>query len=102
MEAYAFPIDTCIKRAVDEKRLKCSFIFPYLTGVEDLDTTVHTTEKQIKSSKLWEGLINLFFVDSNPLELMQKYSDNSFIENNQEEYIASLFLFHWLVLKSNY
>lgn len=99
-KGYPRPIDMCLKGAIDDERLNCKFIFPYLTGLEDIETTIqNTTEKQIKSSRLSEDQLNLFFVDSNPSDLMKKYLEDSInIENNLDAYLASLILFNWLAL----
>jgi len=100
MEGYALPIDKFIQIAIGNNSLKCKFVFPYLTGLERLDTTVHTTEKQIKYSRIAEDQLNLFYIDSNPSELVKNSLDHSTIESNQDEYLASLILFNWLVLYS--
>ena len=97
--AYALPIDLFFKKTIDDNSLNSKFVFPYLTGLEGLDTTIqNTTDKQIKSSRLSEDQLNLFFVDSNPSDLMKKYLDESFIKNNQDAYLASLILFNWFAL----
>ncbi len=98
--AYDLPIDLFLKKAIDENCLNSKFVFPYLTGLERLDTTIqNTTDKQINSSRLSEDQLNLFFVDSNPSDLMKKYLEDSInIKNNQDAYLASLILFNWLAL----
>jgi GR25 family glycosyltransferase involved in LPS biosynthesis len=100
MEGFALPIDTFIQIAIGDNSLKCKFVFPYLTGLERLDTTVHTTEKQIKYSRIAEDQLNLFYIDSNPPDLIKNSLDHSTIESNQDAYLASLILFNWLVLYS--
>lgn len=97
-KAYPLPIDICLKRAIDDKRLNCKFVFPYLTGLEGIETTIAKNKLTDNVSRLLEDQLNLFFVDSNPPDLLKKYLHDSVIGNNQHAYFASQVIFKRLVL----
>jgi hypothetical protein len=72
-----------------------------LTSLEGLGTTIAKTDYKANVSRLLEDQLNLFFIDSNPADLIKKYLDDSVIEHNQHAYLASMVVFKRLVLYSN-
>jgi GR25 family glycosyltransferase involved in LPS biosynthesis len=97
-EKYPLPIDLLWMREIEQNRILCKFIFPYITGLESLADSSIQSNHQFSSSTLLEDQLNLFYVDTDLERLIEKYtSSDELISNNKEQFLASQILFRRLL-----
>jgi hypothetical protein len=97
-EKYPLPIDLLWMREIEQNRILCKFIFPYITGLESLADSSIQPNDQFSSSTLLEDQLNLFYVDTDFERLIEKYtSSDELISNNKEQFLASQILFRRLL-----
>lgn len=92
---YPYAIDISLKREIMQGSINGKFFFPYITGLENMaDSSIQPSDRII-GSRLLEDQLNLFFLDTNLNDILEKYANaDELIQKNKEAYVYSQLLFH--------
>jgi hypothetical protein len=95
---YTLPIDLLFMREINNNRLSCKFIFPYLVGLENIGDSSIQSHTTYQKSDLLEDQLNLFYIEADIDKLIEKYTpSDELIAAKKDYFVASQILFRRLI-----